>query len=255
MLQLAIEKSKNYWADGWYVLLFALALIYVLICVKEKKAKKTLLWYSGLFVAVFFCPLTIKIITVFIGKSVFWRMFWILPTSVITAFAFTHLYEKINAKWIKAIAVLAMVAVIALSGAWMYSNREFRIAPNWHKVSPAVPEVCEIITSDAEQQGLQPKALVADSLLTEIRQYDATIGMAYGRKAQRGGGTKMAKRLYEQMQREMPQFAKLKRNLSKIDCNYVVWRGNEDSHRGFEEAGFRLVGQVEDYKIYFFDIE
>ena len=256
MLQIALQKSADYWANGWHALLFVLALIYILICVKDKDTKKTFWWYSGLFVAVFFCPLTIKIITKFIGELVYWRMFWLLPTRIIMAFAFTHLYEKMSEKWLKAIVAVAISLTVALSGAWVYTNIEFEAAPNWYKVAPAVPGICEEIQNDAKEQDLNPpRAVVVNSLLSEMRQYDAGIKMIYGRNAQRGGLSKRKARVYEQMQQENPDYKELKKMLRKLDCNYVVWRGNEESFAGFEENGFRLVGEVETYKIYFLDIK
>lgn len=253
MSPVALQEFKNYWADGWHALLLALALIYILICVKDKKVKKTFWWYSGLFATIFVCPLTVKAITWFIGELVYWRMFWVLPTSVIMAFAFTHLYERISAKWLRAIAVSAMVLAVTFGGAWVYTNIEFTVAPNWHKVSVAVPGICEAIQNDAQAQSLKPRAVVVDSLLSEIRQYDAGIKMLYGRNAQRGQISKRIKRVYEQMQKEIPSYKRLKKLLRRYDCNYIVWTGSEESFAGFEEKGFRLVGQVEQYKIYFID--
>ena len=255
MLQIALQETKKYWANGWHLLLFALALIYIIICVKEKNTKKTFLWYSGLFAAIFICPLTAKIIIKFIGASVYWRMLWILPTSIIMAFAFTHLYEKINEKWIKTVVALAITLAVALGGAWMYTNREFVTAPNWYKVSSAVPGICEEIQNDAKEQGLEPKAVVVNSLLTEIRQYDAGIKLLYGRNAERGSISSRRRRVYKQMQREIPWYKQFSKQLKSFNCNYVVWTGSEKSFAGFEKNGFRLVGQVEQYKIYFIDSE
>ena len=256
MVQIALQEFKNYWANGWHALLFALALIYILICVKEKTIKKTFAWYSGLFVAIYACPITIKIITIFIGELVYWRMFWILPTSIIMAFAFTHLYEKVSTRWLKAMVILAMTLVVSLGGAFMYTNVTFTVAPNWHKVGVAVPGVCEAIRNDAKEQGLeQPLAVVVDSLLTEIRQYDANIKLLYGRNAQRQAASKNRMRVYKQMQKEIPNYAKLSKLLKKYNCNYLVWTGSEESFAGFEDNGFRLVGQVDRYKVFFISWE
>ena len=257
MLQIALQKAQDYWANGWHALLVVLALVYILICVKDKSVKKTFLWYSGLFVAIFFCPLTMKIITKFIGELVYWRMFWLLPTSVIMAFAFTHWYEKVSAKWLKAVVAIVISLVVALSGAWVYTNAKFVPAPNWHKVVSAVPGVCETIQNDAAEQGFEkrPRAVVVNSLVAYIRQYDAGIRMPYGRNAHLIRAKKRRGRLYAQMQQEIPDYKKLKKLLKQLKCNYVVWRGNEESFAGFEENGFRLVGEVETYKVFFLDIE
>ena len=251
MLQMALQKFQDYWANSWHIFLFILALIYILIWVKDKKTKKTFWWYSALFAVVFLCPLTIKLITTFIGDLVYWRMFWLLPTSIIMAFAFTHLYETIKAKWLKVVALLVMTAMVAFGGAFMYTNINFTVATNWYKVSPAIPGICEAIQADAEEQELQPRAVVVNSLLAEIRQYDAGIKLLYGRNGERGSISKEKKRVYKQMQKEIPNYTKLKKLLIKQESNYLVWTGSEDSFAGFEENGFRLVGEVERYKVYF----
>ena len=58
----ALEKLKDYNGKGWHVALFVLALVFLWLGTKEKEHKKLFTGYSILFVILYFCPVTAKII-------------------------------------------------------------------------------------------------------------------------------------------------------------------------------------------------
>lgn len=85
--QIAIERAGWYIGSGWHYLLFAAALLFLILKRDDKENRKWLVGYTLLFAAVYICPLTARIIMKYcIGGFVYWRMFWILPTSVIVAY-------------------------------------------------------------------------------------------------------------------------------------------------------------------------
>lgn len=85
--QIAIERAGWYIGSGWHYLLFAAALLFLILKHDDKENRKWLVGYTLLFAAVYICPLTARIIMKYcIGGFVYWRMFWILPTSVILAY-------------------------------------------------------------------------------------------------------------------------------------------------------------------------
>lgn len=252
IFQIVIEKYNAYWGDGRHLFLLILALLYIIVAIKKKDVENTLLAYVGIFAVVFALPITAGIIQKLIGASVYWRMFWILPTSIIIALAFTHLTEALKTKWLKPILVMVLAVLIAVTGTWIYTNERFVSAANWHKLPASVPEICELIQTDAKEQGQMPKAVVVNSLAPSIRQYDAGIKLLYGRDAMRGENPDYDTQVvYYQMQQEIPDYAELDELFRKTKCNYLVWTGSEESFVGFEEQGYRLVGQVNEYKIYF----
>ena len=253
--QLAIDTYKNYWGDGLHIVLLLIALVYIIFLVKDKGVKSLLVPYVIVFTIVFVFPITEMVILKALGDSVYWRMFWLLPSSIIVAFAFTHMTERVKAKWIKIGAILALAVVIAFAGTWVYNGDKFQEAPNAYKVKQVVPEVCEVISNDAAKQGIEPKAVVVNSLVPYIRQYDAGINLLYGRNAMRRENmNEVTQHIYDQMLLDSPDYELVDELLKGMKCNYLVWRGPDESYQGFEGKGYRIAGEVEDYKIYFIDI-
>ena len=253
--QLAIDTYKAYWGEGMHVLLLAIALVYIAILVKDKTIKTLFVAYVIVFIIVFAFPLTEMIIKEAIGASVYWRMFWLVPSSVVVAFAFTHVIERVKIKWLKTGAMVMLSVVIMLTGTWMYESNKFLAAPNSYKVKAVVPEICEVISGDAREQSIEPKAVVVNSLIPYIRQYDAGIKLLYGRNAMRGERIdEVTQHVYNQMLLDSPDYELVDELLKGMRCNYLVWRGPEESYAGFEAKGYRIAGEVEEYKIYFIEV-
>ena len=88
--KIAIEKLLLYIGDSWQYGLFLAALLYLLFSKEEKKTKRFFVSYTIVFLVVFFCPITAKIIMDYcIGQSVYWRMLWLLPIPLFIAVAGT----------------------------------------------------------------------------------------------------------------------------------------------------------------------
>ena len=76
-----------YNGTGMQMALFFACLIYLFFQKKEKEKRFLFLGYTLLFFLICFFPVTAKIIMeVCIGKSVYWRMFWLLPVTIVTAY-------------------------------------------------------------------------------------------------------------------------------------------------------------------------
>ena len=88
MIQEMTERSVSAWKQNWgdgflqYMLLAALLLLLVLTIRKNKDARMILV-YACAALALFFCPFTEYVIIRAVGKSVYWRVMWILPTGIV----------------------------------------------------------------------------------------------------------------------------------------------------------------------------
>ena len=60
--QIAIEGAGWYIGSGWHYLLFAAALLFLILKRDDKENRKWLVGYTLLFAAVYICPLTARII-------------------------------------------------------------------------------------------------------------------------------------------------------------------------------------------------
>ena len=60
--QIAIERAGWYIGSGWHYLLFAAALLFLILKRDDKENRKWLVGYTLLFAAVYICPLPARLI-------------------------------------------------------------------------------------------------------------------------------------------------------------------------------------------------
>ena len=248
----AINQSQAYWASSLHAILLLLAILYIVFAVKEKSIRKIFLGYTIIFFIVYLFPVSASIIMLLIEELVYWRMFWMLPTSIIIAFAFTHIVERLKGQKQKLIITGIIVVLIMVTGTWIYRSNRFVNAANLHKLPEVVPIICGDITNDAAKYGQQPRAVVANSIVPYIRQYDASIELFYGRGALKGEDLdEIIQEILHQTMYDIPDYIRLAELLEYTQCNYFVWQGSEESYNGFLPYGYRIVNQVDDYVVYY----
>lgn len=250
-LETVINMFEKYTGSGLHVYLLAGALVFLLFFLKNNKIKVILWVYTLLFVFIYACPFTAGIIIkFFIGRSVYWRMFWVLPSVVITAFAFAYLLERLSYRWMKAVVFCSLCVAIAVTGTFVFAEHNYNEEANRFKLPVEVPTVCHVIDEDAQDIG-RVKVVVPNDLLCYIRQYDASFYMPYGRNAMRGENlTKNEQDLFGQMNAQNPDYAFLDSLLNEEGCTHLVWKGDEAYDAPFEALGYRLVNTVDQFRIY-----
>lgn len=108
-----LEMFEKYTNGSWHIILLAVALLYLLLTIKKKKENVIFIVFSLLFAGLYLCPYTADLIMKnFIGRSVYWRMFWILPSILIIAYAGALFISRFRAKGIQAVLLAVMVTVI-----------------------------------------------------------------------------------------------------------------------------------------------
>ena len=248
-LQVALERVLWYIGDGWHYILFLLALIFLIISRGEKENRKWLAGYSILFGAVYICPFTARIIMKYcVGYLVYWRMFWLLPSSVILAWAAAKLCTRWKKGWAQIVCMLLLTAVIALAGENPYvgTDAPYEKAVNMQKLPADVCQVCNLINEDRGEGGYA-SAVMPDSLIGYVRQYDASIELVYGRRSKL---KKRRRRIHRQMNREDPNFSKLTKMIRKEKANYLVYEADERQNEQLESCGFLKIGEVGGYIVY-----
>ncbi|MDO4478081.1 MAG: hypothetical protein Q4B73_03445 [Lachnospiraceae bacterium] len=190
MLQLAVDKCVQYEGAGYHLILYAAALVLLFVIWRREKARADgyILGYALFILAIYICPVTAKIITkLCIGKSVYWRMFWLMPVTLVLAYIAAYLVSKMKRPLARGLLAVALMAVLALSGRFMFRTDVYTPAENKVKLSQIVVDVADLVTADADAHKEVPlKGLFDDGLLPYIRQYNGRIKMAYGRDALAG---------------------------------------------------------------------
>lgn len=248
-LHVAVERIEWYIGGGWHYILFLLALLFLIINRNEKENRKWLAGYSVLFAAVYICPLSARIIMKYcIGYLVYWRMFWILPSSVILAYAAARLCErwKHAGMQVLCMAVLTLCIVFTGENPYVGADAPYVKAHNLQKLPTDACQVADIISGSLEE-GERAVAVVPDDLNGYIRQYDASIELVYGRRSKL---KKKRKKLHRQMNREEPNFRKIVKLSRKQGANYLVYPANMEQNAQIEGLGFVQAGQVGAYIVY-----
>ena len=248
-----ISMYEKYMGDSLHMVLLTVAVIYLLVTFRKKKEHLVFVIISLLFGAICFSPVTAKIIMKYcIGRSVYWRMFWILPGVCITAYAGVSWLVSIKKKALRPVLLVLLAAVIGVTGTCIDFNQQYTAADNVYKLPSPTVEICEAIAADSEIQGIeQVKVLVPNQLVCYIRQYDASFLTPYGRNVFRYENlTQNQAGLFSQMSSDEADAATLNMLLRNEGCNYFVWDRLGQTREDFEQYDFVPVCDVDDYRVF-----
>lgn len=248
IFRITIERYQMYVAGSMHIALLLGALIYIACSREEKDNRRLFVGYAAFFGIIYFCPITAKIMMDYcIGRDVYWRMFWLLPMPLILSYTAVRAFLAQDGKLCRGVMLVALVLIITVTGSFVYIPGTVTAkTENLQKVPSEVSAVCEIIARDRGEDG-QAKAAVPESLVGYVRVYDASIGLAYGRK---GNKTKADKKIYEEMISEKPNFKRMIHAARREKCNYLVYYEGSDFNRRIEAQNFTEVGRTNGYIIY-----
>lgn len=223
------------------------------------KQDKFLLWLSIVLAAVTVFPVSAWIIMKYcVESSVYRRMFWMIPIPLLVGYAGARLVAGENAKWRKFFTGALLAVIIIVTGANLYTPQNFTKASNPYKLMSGVISVCDIIQADAAEQGIEDVGMIAtDDLIIQIRQYDASIRMPYGRDMLNGetGIAKRSRRIYQELNGEQLNAQALAFDAKKGDYQYLVTWSDETHIQPLSEAGYEWIGETDHYFIYRLDGE
>jgi len=247
-IAMAFEKIQWYIGDSWQYILFVAAILYLIFSKEEKEHKRFLVGYTILFGIIYVCPLTAKIIADYlIGANVYWRMLWALPIPLIMAYVGTRIWQRQKGHLRQILCFVVFTALIAASGRFIYgADGPFVKAGNPYKLPPEVIWISDIILENAPESGTTG-VVAPTELVGYIRQYDARLKLAYGR---RGSTGKRRKRIRKEMASEQPNFKAIARRTRKIDVNFLVYPADEWQEEVIWSLGYEEVGRVNTYIIY-----
>ncbi len=177
-----IKLYHNYVGSGHVVILFFVSLIFIFLY-KDTFLKNSFL-YTATFIIIMFIvnPIIFNIVQIFLGKTAYWRTYWLLFDVFIISIVATVIITNIPKRTKKIIASFALCMVFILSGTLilqqspsMYSSSEnlFKISNETIAVADTILELA--ITRDEH-------VLVDPDTAIEIRQYTSDITLVYGRE-------------------------------------------------------------------------
>ncbi len=247
---------EKYTGDSFHMVLMAAAIVFLLITVRKRKENITFLIFTALFFILYRWEFTAKILMDLIGWKLYWRIFWLLPEILIISFAgaaLISMFKKVKA--LQVILLAAMLIVIGIGGTCMYFSGNFQTADNLYKLPSPTIEVCDTITADAKEQGIEEiHVVVPNDLICYVRQYDSSLYLPYGREVFRNKGLSHNQQaIYSQMCSEDADPETLDWVLRKEGCNYFVWDKGEEALEQFEGYEFVLLDEFDGYYVFRMD--
>lgn len=238
---------KDYWGASMFPWLLCVAILYLLIFKRKDRYTKYILSYLGLALFVFFCPLTARIIQKCIGKRVYWRVLWIVPSVPVLAYSMTELLKK-RRGIAQFICVVICAGVIIVSGKEFYAEGYYKAVHNYQQVPDEVAGVCELVKADASDRKYK---LAADNYISPyVRVYDPSIEMLFGREC-RGNGSKRAKNVYYEINSPAIDYGNLGKAGSVAQCDYLVAPvANDDQKAQLSEWKYQEIGVIGRYGVY-----
>lgn len=168
----------SYYANQKYFVLFLIALLFIFIKEKQKSNKNLLLYYPIIILIIMLNPLFVWLIFKIIPQNVYYRFFWTIPFGIIISYLGVRLIDNINTHMKKNIVAISFIFIIIYCGVFAYGSTTFQKVNNWYKLPDEYVQVAQIIGKIPLEN---KKAMVSMDLVGYIRQFDASIKLAYQR--------------------------------------------------------------------------
>uniref|UniRef100_UPI004057BE32 hypothetical protein n=1 Tax=Agathobacter sp. TaxID=2021311 RepID=UPI004057BE32 len=234
-----------YYADGIFLLMAIVACLYLFVCRKDIRVK--LLYPVALIAFCLVNPILYKFVY---SRTIYWRLFWMIPNAIIIALAITVFIRRRNKNWQKFFVLLLMVLMIVNTGTNAFVHGGFVKVENWEKLPASTLSVCDTI----REIDATPRALFPKSLYSYVRQYAPDIEMAYGRNADLHiGWCGMECMLtFWHMENEVPNYDFIFRQAVAFSCDIVVL----EEHKPIEisipiQYGYAEAARTDGYVIYY----
>ena len=177
------DAFNRYVGEGRIAGFGFLAIIFVTAYyLREESENKDVAYAFG-----FFSILTLSLaLNIFVAKyfvkiiesGVYWRMYWLVPTSIIMPIAFTELVTITNKRVNKLLVTGMIVMLVAMTGKWIFTEDHFEKVANYYKIPDHLLEVIMVASADEEENKKLAGPLEA---LVYTRQVDGTINLAANR--------------------------------------------------------------------------
>ncbi len=234
---------KQYGGNGFLLVLFIAALVYLLIAEKDWRKKIAIAIIPAIILIGYFIPLT-RIAYVAIlddGADTYYRILWLLPMSVCISYAGCKLFANH-----KRIGAVVLSAAIILCGSLVYKNQYVSKAENLYHIPQVVIDVCDVIKPEEGEPRV--RAVFPEEMIHFVRQYSTDILMPYGRDYIAWNYYNAVHEAFEKT--ETINAEELISATRETKCRYIVMPVGRSIDRNLEDLGLILVKTVGNYNIY-----
>ena len=240
-LKIIKDSFLDYRGTGGYVALYCLAIVYLFLKEKDKIKRAFTIYFPILVLFIIMNPLFNKIVGSVLKEGTYWRVFWMIPMGVTLGYASAKFIMSLEKKTQKIFITICFAGIIALGGGYMYKEGNFLPVGNPYKIQDDMVYVAQIIGADKAEY---KKALVSFYLAPYIRQIDGSIELAYARNPRGYNESSLAVLVGR------GEVDKICAKAKSTNSNYIVLHKETPIIGDFEEHGYRLLQEAQDYRIY-----
>ncbi len=245
-MEFIFENLKSFAGAGLTLTLFFIALVYLMIKLPKGPKKTALVWFSLFSLAIFFCPLWIVYAKFREDAEILYRILWMIPMGAVIVTAMVEFVSSLDSKK-ETVAVIVMVALIIISGKYVYANRQFKPAENEYHVPQTVVDICdEIIVPGREIRACFPIEMVQ-----YVRQYTALVCQPYGRSTLLYGAYgENYSVIGKLLEAEVYDAKKLSEELRAADTPYFIVSSDKKFTENMSNYDYYYVTNIDGYDIY-----
>lgn len=178
-LGFVFENFRRFQGEGFFFFWFILALLLLAFTQKIEWKKDFLKYLLGLCLIVF-NPFFVTPLVQRLGmEDEYYRLIWLLPVTVFTAWAAVYMIEKGKKVWTRVFLCLACVFLLAAPGKSVRA-KGLQMAENIYKVPNEILEISKIIHENSVQT--EPIVVNEFELSVLMNQYDPSLQLvlSYG---------------------------------------------------------------------------
>lgn len=173
---------REYGGSYFWLLMLAFSIIFIL-SQKEKKNRITILWVLAFSILCLYNDYAMGFMGKFVEEATLYRFFWLVPVSLICAYALMLLLGKIRPALGKLAVLLLFFAIVLCNYSSNVASSMLKVPTNKYMISEDVLQAAWLIDQDKTTE--VPKVAMPMELELSYRTYDADITMGIGRKAYR----------------------------------------------------------------------
>ncbi len=250
IIRTTLTIYQDYGGDSTMTVIVAAAILYLWVTEEKKEIKMLFVHLTAGILALFFFPLfAYAAMHFFLDSQVYYRLLWLVPMGMTVSYALARAVSKIETRRKRIVISTVFALLLMQSGSLVYRNPMVTKAENLYHLPQSVIAAADVM----HVEGRDVKAVVPGEMLQFIRQYDASIQLAYGRDALVDGWSNNP--LYEAMEANPVRSYAITDYAKQQGVEYIVLRA------GTPIAGSKPIGKyefsylttIENYDIYIYD--
>ena len=240
-----LDNLRGFSGSGFLFILLLASVLFLGFRLKKSAEKTATAWYPLYVLLIFFCPLWIIYLNRAEDGEILYRVLWMIPFAVIICFALVEAVFMMPEKY-RVVSFLAAVAVIMISGKYIYSNPYFTKADNQYHVPQEVVDICD----DIKVEGREVRACFPIEHIQYVRQYSPYVCLAYGRSVLLGGVYNDYSNVESYLNDETIDTKGFVAELRRIGTPYLVLARERKMTEQLESYGYNYVKSYGDYNLY-----